>query len=113
MTEPSFMGVPLETLRIESVTWEDEAVEHMRARRREQGVRCPDPEEATEAALEPNRVVRVAAGGRSLKVVGYSAMAGTLVKVWLWPKDFAEGDWYGGSAVDANPSDKRAYTTTE
>lgn len=103
------MGVPLEALSIDSVEWPEEAVLHMEESRAKQGVRCPVPEEATEAALDVCRVVRVAAAGRSLKVVGRSASTGALIKVWLWPKDLFNGEWYGGSAVDANGSDENIY----
>jgi len=109
MDRSSFMGVPLEALSIDSVEWLEEAVQHMRERRAEQDVRCPEPEEATEAALDVDRVVRVAAGGKSLKVVGRSASTGFLVKVWLWPNDMSNGEWFGGSAVDANSSDENIY----
>jgi hypothetical protein len=105
----TFMGVPLEALSIDSVEWSEDAVQHMKERRAEQGVRCPEPEEATEAALDPDRVVRIAAAGRSLKVVGRCASSGSLIKVWLWPKDMSNGEWFGGSAVDANGTDENIY----
>ena len=108
-----FTKEDLGRLQIDAVKWELEAIEHMKERRAEQGVRCPTEEEATEAALDPDRIVRLAAEGRSLKVVGRAQSSDRFIKVWLWPLDVSIGEWYGGSAVDANESDHRRYHEAE
>ena len=104
-----FQGIRLDELAIDSVEWLPEAVAHMRARRAEQGAYCPEPEEATEAALEPGRIVRVARPDASIKVIGRADSTNKLLKVWLQPIDVIEGDWYGQSACEANSSDFNRY----
>ncbi len=69
-----------------------------------------EPEWATEAALEPKRLA--AEAGASLEVIGYSAGAGRLLKVWLFPKNegnLHSGEWWGTSACAANAQDVRDY----
>ncbi len=75
-----------------------------------------EPEWATEAATDPDRIVGPG-GKRSIEVVGLSPSApgrdgdsGRLLKVWLVPKTTAEaGDWWGASACEANERDRRDY----
>ncbi|MDP8928577.1 MAG: hypothetical protein M3O70_08400 [Actinomycetota bacterium] len=108
---------PLEDLTIESVDWTHRA-EHIRTRSERYGRSELDvePEWATEAALEPNRLID-RASERSIVVIGLSLSApprhpqdeGRLLKVWLVPKDLDLGDWWGASACEANASDRRQY----
>jgi hypothetical protein len=63
------------------VTWEPEAIEHMRPRRAEPRTRFIAPEWATQAATEPRSIIAIASE-RSIKVL---------------------------SAGEANSSDKRRY----
>lgn len=109
MSGPAFLGIPLTELRIDAVEWVPGGVEHMRARRAEQGAWCPEPEWVSEAALDPRRVVRVAIPDRSLKVIGWSGSAERLLKTWLWPSDLEAGMWLIGSATEANTSDAKRY----
>lgn len=75
-----------------------------------------EPAWATEAALDPERVVRMT-DGMSLKVIGLSGSApsrgegevGRVLKVWIVPKDLAEGEWWGTTACDANDRDRSIY----
>lgn len=75
-----------------------------------------EPEWATEAALDPDRIVRLT-GGKSLEVVGSSSSApprnrgerGRILKIWIVPKSLEEGDWWGASACEANSIERRAY----
>ena len=115
-----YEGIPLDELRIETIRWTSAAAEHIRTRRH----RYPDrmneldiePEWATEAALDPDRLVATT-GGRSIEVIGRSVSApprgargtGRVLKVWLVPEDLAEGTWLGASACAANQRERRAY----
>jgi hypothetical protein len=112
-----YKGVPLEELRIDSVEWTPEREHHIRTRTERYGQNDKDiePEWATEAALDPDRVLRVAGDEEatsSVKVVGYSRSAfgtGHLLKVWIWSDDPSSPVWSGGSATVANTSDTRRY----
>ena len=115
-----YEGVPLAELRVETVRWTRAAAEHIRTRR----ARYPDrvsefdvePEWATEAALDPDRLVATT-GGASIEVIGRSGSApprtpnekGRVLKVWLVPEDMDEGAWLGASACAANGKERRAY----
>lgn len=110
-----YKGVPLGALRIDEVVWTDERAEHIRSRsQRQPGDLNVEPEWATEAALDPERVVRVAGSDpstQSLKVIGRSVGAGAvLLKVWIWSDDpKGSSTWNGGSASMANPADAKRY----
>lgn len=75
-----------------------------------------EPAWATEAALDPERIVRTT-DGKSIKVIGRSVSAparsegalGRILKVWIMPKDLAEGEWWGTTACDANDRDRSIY----
>lgn len=118
MSEPTYKGVPLSRLHIEDVLWTEERAEHIRTRSTRTGSAAAfdvEPEWATEAALDPERIVRVAAVDdpttQSLKIVGWSPSAGRLLKVWVWSDAPAtSGRWNGGSAALANESDAKRYT---
>ena len=116
MRGAAYKGVPLRDLRIEAITWTEDAANHIRSRTTRTGRPGEfdvEPEWATEAALDPRRIVRLARPNdpttQSLKVVGYSDSAMRLLKVWIWSDSPGEPDWYGGSAAEANESDERLY----
>lgn len=114
-------GVPYDELRIDDVDWSHRA-DHIRSRsaRYGPGEFDVEPEWATEAALDPQRLVGPG-GGRSVEVVGYSPSApargregtGRVLKVWLVPKEdpgeAPRGAWWGASACDGNERDRRDY----
>lgn len=110
-----YKGVPLGDLYIEAVTWTEERAEHIRSRtvRYGSGETNLEPEWATEAALDPDRTVRVAGDKEetsSLKVVGYSQSFNGLLKVWIWSDEPQTSSmWNGGSAAAANDTDIRRY----
>lgn len=97
----SYEGIPLSELRIDIIEWTPERSAHIRtrsaryARPNEFDV---EPEWATEAALDPVRLVSTTAG-KSIEVIGLSRSApprqasqdGRLLKVWLYPKDHGRG----------------------
>jgi hypothetical protein len=111
-----YLGVRLEELQINDVEWTIEGADHIRTRveRYGSGEFNVEPEWATQAALDPNRVAGLTAGYR-LVVIGWSASApgpegrGRLLKVWIYPKDLTTGSWLGVSACAANEKDRKAY----
>lgn len=108
MADDEYQGLPLDRLRIQHVDWTYRA-HHIRKRsERHAGDVDVEPEWATQAVLDPNRIVRTT-GGASLEVVGLSSGAGRLLKVWIVAKDLTEGEWWGASACAANARDRRAY----
>ncbi len=74
-----------------------------------------EPEWATEAALDPMRLVGVKADPRtgaeslSLTVVGYSPTSAEVLAVWLRPKSLENGEWYGQNAAKARRQWRREY----
>ena len=106
-----YKGVGLRELRINAVSWTEERAEHLRRSRRNPDERDIECEWATEAALDPSRVVVVAGAGESasLKVVGWSDGALILLKVWIWSDDPTRDEWNGGSAAPANGTDEKRY----
>lgn len=120
MAEEEYGGTPLRQLLIEAIRWTEEAATHITTR----STRYPDrdeldvePEWATEAALDPNRLVAVT-GGLSIEVIGWSPSAppregdvsGRLLKVWVIPDDITgEGSWLGASACAANRQERQRY----
>jgi len=83
-----YFGIPLSELRIDALNWSAERAEHIRTRKERYGPNEFDiePEWATEAALEPNRIVGLAGGlSQSIEVIGHSEGAQALLKVWLYP----------------------------
>lgn len=118
--EELFEGIPYSQLRIDSVDWEHRA-EYIRTRSTRYGPNEFDvePEWATEAALDPDRLIGRGTSTTSIQVVGRSRTAlgripeevGRVLKVWLVPKDHppVSGDWWGASACDGNERDRQAY----
>jgi hypothetical protein len=118
--EELFEGILYSQLRVDSVDWEHRA-EHIRTRstRYGPGEFDVEPEWATEAALDPRRLVGRGTSATSIQVVGWSQSApsrapeevGRVLKVWLVPKDHppVSGDWWGASACEGNETDRRMY----
>ena len=117
MGADTYRGLPLDELRIDAVDWAHGA-QHLRTRtdRYGSGELDLEPEWATEASLDPRRIVR-ATKSKSLEVIGWSESApprrdgdgGRLLKVWLVPKRIDHGEWWGASACPANERDRRNY----
>lgn len=120
--DPLYEGLPYALLPIDAIDWTHRA-EHIRTRRlRYDGRKEVDlePEWATQAALDPDRLVGPGSG-RSVEVVGFSPDApartsdgqGRVLKVWIVPKEPTgsppEGEWWGASACDGNERDRREY----
>lgn len=115
-----FEGIPYADLHIDSIDWLHRA-EYIRTRSQRYGPNEFDvePEWATEAALNPRRLVGKGSSETSIKVVGWSASApgresgttGRVLKVWLVPKDHppTSGDWWGASACDGSRADRLMY----
>jgi hypothetical protein len=113
-SEEGFDGIAYMDLEIEAVDWEHRA-EHIRRRSERKGHGEEpniEPEWATEAAMDPNRLVGDSGSesGSSVRVVGYSQAARMTLTVLLVPKTSPAGaDWWGASAWAADPSDCQAY----
>jgi hypothetical protein len=117
-----YEGLQLDALPINDVDWTHRG-EYIRTRSERKGPRefNVEPEWATEAALDPNRLIGYCGDGRSIEVVGLSRSAparaglgtGRVLKVWLVPKEPRgvppEGEWWGASACDGNDRDRRDY----
>lgn len=108
-----YKGVPIQELRIDAVLWTQDRIDHLRRSQRNPGEADLHPEWATEAVMDPWRIVTVAASdspnNAALKLIGWSASANTLLKVWIWTEDPRNVVWMGGSAVRANGSDRNRY----
>jgi len=106
--------VPYGELDFEEVDW-SEVGEHDPARRAERkgtGETNVATEWATEACQDPRRWVRSAgsASGLTVKVTGWSAMAGFVVTVIVAPKDHPPaGRWWGATAWKAKTTERRQY----
>jgi hypothetical protein len=117
--EPTFEGIPYSSLPIDTVDWEHRG-DYIRSRSLRKGSTEFDvePEWATEAALDRDRLVGPGTSSTSVEIVGWSASAparlgtgkGRVLKVWLVPKDHPpRGDWWGANACDGNQRDRRDY----
>ena len=121
MEDESYEGQPLERVRIEAIDWTYRG-DYIRTRSERKGRQEFDvePSWATEAGLDPNRIVRTTIG-KSLKVIGRSPCApprreeesGRILKLWILPKDLAADEWWGASACDGNDRDRRNYEEVE
>ena len=106
-------GIPVADLPIEAVDWEHRA-EYIQTRsRRRPGDFDVDPAWATEAALDPHRLVakdRASKSGEGVRIVGYSSAVGRVLTVLLIPKEHPpERDWWGVNAWLSNERDRRSY----
>ncbi len=120
--EDTYDGVPYTKLVFEEVDW-SEAAEHLSsrsARKQRPNEFDVEPEWATEALADPDRLVGSARSrsGLTVKVVGYSPSApsrttgerGRLLKVIVAPKDHPPARrWWGATATEANEADRRRY----
>ena len=118
MNEDTYQGIPLSRLEINDVDWTVQG-EHIRTRTQ----RYPDrrefdiePEWATEAALDPGRLIATT-GGLSIEIIGRSVQApsrsdesgGRILKIWVIPADLQAGSWIGTSACEANGKERQKY----
>lgn len=120
MAETLYKGVPLHELEIETLHWTEERADHIRTRsiRKGPGETNLESEWATEAALDPYRLVRLASprsspSNEALEVIGFSRSVppnGAVLKVWIWSETPAESPiWNGGSACVADSSEANRY----
>ena len=117
----SYRGVALEDLVIDAVEWGPRATHHIQHRTDRYPThpeRNIEPEWATEAALDPARMLFLArplpgkTSPESILVVGWSAGAMAVLKVWIVPKEpdgLSTGEWAGRSASEANDAATRRY----
>ncbi|MEX2375072.1 MAG: hypothetical protein WD942_05730 [Dehalococcoidia bacterium] len=108
MRHDRYEGIPLRDLQIYDIDWTHRG-EHIRSRSwRAPGDFDVEPAWATEAVMDPFRLVRTTAG-LSVEVVGFSNRCGRVLKVWIVPKDMEAGAWWGASACQASRRDRREY----
>ncbi len=106
----AYEGIPLEELLINDIDWTHRG-EYIRTRSQRKAPNEFDvePEWATEASLDPKRLISTT-GGKSVAVIGLSRSApsrtageqGRVLKVWIVPKDFSDllsGSWWGASGM--------------
>lgn len=116
--EYDYDGVPYADLVFEEIDW-SEVGEHdpgRRAERKESAERNVQAEWATEACQDDKRWVRTAGSksGLTVRLTGYSAMAGFVVTVIVAPKDHPpQGRWWGATAWEAKPSEVKKYEEGE
>jgi hypothetical protein len=113
--DDDYEGVLYADLVFEEVDW-SEIGDHDPGRRSErtgfERERNVHTEWATEACQDEHRWVRTAGSksGMTVKVTGYSTMAGYVVTVVVAPKDHPpQGRWWGASAWAAKPVEVKAY----
>jgi hypothetical protein len=107
-----FDGIPVSELPIEEVAWSEERAEHIRTRAERKGPAEVniEPLWASEAALDPNRLVRRGSGAESVEVLGYSPSAQRVLLVWIYTTEHPPtGIWRGGSAIAAGRRLRAAY----
>lgn len=112
MDGDEFDGVPLGDLPIDDVVWSDERAKHIRTRTERKGQReiNIEPQWATEAALDPNRLIRRGTGSESVEALGYSSTARRVLLVWIYTTEHPpNGIWHGGSAIAAGRRIRTAY----
>ncbi len=106
--------VPVSLLVIDAIDWEYRA-EYIRTRTLRKSVQEFDvhPEWATEAALDPHRLVGkdpASKSGQAVRIVGYSQGAERVLAVIVIPKEHPPaGDWWGVNAWAASETDRRRY----
>jgi hypothetical protein len=89
-----FDGIPVGELPIDEVAWSEERAKHIRTRTERKGpVEINiEPLWASEAALDPNRLVRRGSGRESVEVLGYSPSARRVLLVWIYTTEHPP-DW--------------------
>lgn len=107
--------IPYEELPIHEIEWTEEAVRHVRNRSGRKGSPTEidiEPVWATEAALDPNRLVGDSGSqtGKTVSVIGRSGTCGRVLEVILLPQDHPpRGRWWGVTAHVAYRSDRAKY----
>ena len=112
MAGEEFDGIPVGELPIDEVAWSDERAKHIRTRAERKGPAEVniEPLWASEAALDPNRLVRRGTGRESVEVLGYSPSARRVLLVWIYTTEHPPGgSWQGGSAIAASRRLRAAY----
>jgi hypothetical protein len=107
-----FDGIAVGELSIDEVVWSDDRAKHIRTRIERKGPAeiNIEPLWASEAALDPNRMVRRGSGGESVEVLGYSPSARRVLLVWIYTTEHPpDGMWHGGSAIVAGRKLRAAY----
>jgi hypothetical protein len=107
-----FEGIPVGELPIDEVVRSEERARHIRTRTERKGpVEINiEPLWASEAALDPNRLVRRGSGRESVEVLGYSPSARRVLLVWIYTTEHPPtGVWQGGSAIVAGRRLRAAY----
>jgi hypothetical protein len=107
-----FDGIPVGELPIDEVAWSEERAKHIRTRAERKGPAeiNIEPLWASEAALDPNRLVRRGSGRESVEVLGYSPLARRVLLVWVYTTEHPpSGVWQGGSAIVAGRRLRAAY----
>lgn len=119
--EPRYRGQRLGDLQIVDISWPDWCADHVRTRR----TRYPEgqdeldiePEWATEAALDPHRLLSISQEN-DLRVTGWSMYApsapwsqrqGRVLRVILKPVDIEDGHWSGFTAAPASQKASEHY----
>jgi hypothetical protein len=105
-------GIPLGELPIDEVVWSEERAKHIRTRAERKGPAEVniEPLWASEAALDPNRLVRRGSGRESVEVPGYSPSARRVLLVWIYTTERPPtGIWHGGSAIVAGRRLRAVY----
>jgi hypothetical protein len=112
VADEEFDGIPLSELPIDEVVWSEERANHIRTRAERKGPAeiNIEPLWASEAALDPNRLVRRGGGRESVEVLGYSPSARRVLLVWIYTAEHPPGGiWQGGSAIAAGRRLRAAY----
>lgn len=107
-----FDGIPVGELPIDEVAWSEERAKHIRTRAERKGPAeiNIEPLWASEAAPDPNRLVRRGSGRESVEVLGYSPSARRVLLVWIYTAEHPPGGiWQGGSAIAAGRRLRAAY----
>lgn len=103
----SYDGMPYGELPIDSVDWEHRAdhISQRSSRKRQTQEFDVKPEWATEAALDPDRLVRDSCSekGLSVEVVGHSVSAGRVLTV-LWCRRTTRPQAIGGAPALGQPA---------
>jgi hypothetical protein len=112
--EPTYHDIQLGNLYINDVKWEPEQADHIRHRAERKGQVGDmniEPEWATEAAVDPFAIRRLPhqQPSRSLIVVGWSAAAEAVLRVFVIPLDLTAGLWQGTTAAKAADRVARQY----
>lgn len=116
--EATYHGQPLSELLIAAIDWTERG-DHIRTRSvRKPGDLNIEPEWATEAAFDEERLVGLDPGSKSgwgLRVVGRSQQMNRVLTVILFPKnpDALDGMWWGATAWVSNTTENRRYNATE